>query len=174
MQKLNPKYEAVAYQKTNGKSWYNGLLFSFQKRFSAGFQAQVSYTFSKMIDYIDGDTRTTDVGSGGVGIQKNPYDLNAQRALSGYHIANALSINYSYDLPFGRGWTGVAGHLASEWQLTGIVRMQDGQLPAMRGGQSRTQKVRPAAFLALGASSWRLVKGTLAENQAGDLCHPFS
>ncbi|MBI4481058.1 MAG: TonB-dependent receptor [Acidobacteria bacterium] len=127
VQKLNPKYEAVAYQKTNGKSWYNGLLLSFQKRFSAGLQAQVSYTFSKMIDYIDGDTRTTDVGSGGVGIQKNPYDLNAQRALSGYHIGNALSVNYSYDLPFGRGWTGVAGHLASGWQLTGIVRMQDGQ-----------------------------------------------
>jgi hypothetical protein len=46
--------------------------------------------------------------------------------LSGYQVKNAFIANYSYDLPIGRGMTGVAGKLASGWQLNGIVTLQDG------------------------------------------------
>jgi hypothetical protein len=117
---------------------------SFQRRFSSGLQIGASYTFSKLIAQSDSDIKSSDISAGGDTL-KEVYDLNSQRGLSGFHVGNVLSINYTYDLPFGRGLTGVAGHLLSGWRMSGIVKMQDGQpfwinrtasnfLAALRGG----------------------------------------
>ena len=46
----NPKFGAI-YQETNGvSSSYNGLVASFDKRFSHGFQSSASYTWAHEID----------------------------------------------------------------------------------------------------------------------------
>lgn len=41
---LNPNFPQVLYSANDGNSWYNGLLFLYQRQFSKGFQAQASYT----------------------------------------------------------------------------------------------------------------------------------
>jgi hypothetical protein len=125
--KINPNFEGINVDKTIGESWYDAMLFSFQKRLSNGLQMQVSYTFSKLIAVSDSDLKNNEVSTGGMGPLKEVYDLSTQRGLSSYHIANVLSMNYTYDLPFGRGLTGAAGHVLSGWSLSGIVKLQDGQ-----------------------------------------------
>jgi len=125
--KLNPNFEGINIAKSNAKSWYNGLLMSFQRRFSQGFQVQVSYTYSKLIAESDTDLKTTEVSTGGAGPLKEVYDLKTQRGLSSYDIRNVLTMNYTYDIPFARGWKGIGGHLFSGWRVSGIVKMQDGQ-----------------------------------------------
>jgi hypothetical protein len=143
--KLNPNFEGINVAKTNSKSWYNAALLSFQRRFAAGLQMQVSYTYSKVIAESDTDLKANEVSTGGAGPLKEVYDLSTQRGLSGYDIRNVLSVNYTYDLPFGRGWTGVPAVLFSGWRLSGIVKIQDGQpfwvaraapsfISALRGG----------------------------------------
>ena len=127
--KLNPNFEGINLSRTNARSWYNALLLSFQKRLSAGLQMQVSYTYSKVLAQSDSDIKASEVGAGG-GTLKYVYDLNSQRALSGYDIRNVLSVNYTYDIPFGRELKGLkkpAGYVLSGWRLSGIVKMQDGQ-----------------------------------------------
>jgi len=146
--KLNPNFEGINIAKTNAHSWYNGMLMSFQRRFSGGLQVQVSYTYSKLIAESDTDLKTTEVSTGGAGPLKEVYDLTTQRGLSSYDIRNVLSINYTYDIPFGRGWHGLPAHLFSGWRLSGIVKMQDGQpfwisrgiptfLAGLRGGSGQ-------------------------------------
>jgi hypothetical protein len=36
-------------------------------------------------------------------------------------------VNYNYELPFGKGLTGVAGHVIGGWEISGIVTAQRGQ-----------------------------------------------
>ncbi|MBI2817180.1 MAG: TonB-dependent receptor [Acidobacteria bacterium] len=135
---VNPAFGPnLRYISTNASSWYNGFTANFQRRFAAGFQGQLSYTFSRATSEGDGSENGPAASVGGSGTLKYPHDLRAGKSLTGYHLQNALSANYSYDLPFGRGDSGWINHLLSGWQLTGIVSLQDGQ-PFTVGSTSST------------------------------------
>jgi hypothetical protein len=60
-------------------------------------------------------------------VLKYTYDGGANRGLSGYGIPLAFTMNYNYELPFGRNATGVVGHLIGGWELSGIFTAQRGQ-----------------------------------------------
>lgn len=122
----NPAFSCICLTTTSNKSWYNGLITSFQRKFSAGLQAQLSYTFSKGMSLTDNDQTTNAVGGGGNGSPKYPWDMKINKAVSAYDIRNKLSVNYSYDLPWGKGMKGIAGHLLPGWQWTGILTVQNG------------------------------------------------
>ncbi len=123
---FNPNMPAIYYYANNADSWYNGGSVAFQRRFAAGFQAQVSYTYSRNISTSDSTSKVDRTGSSG-GELKYPHDLRSDKSLNGSHLANVFSLNYSYDLPFGKNLSGALGYLLSGWQLTGIVSLQDGQ-----------------------------------------------
>ncbi|MBI2817925.1 MAG: TonB-dependent receptor [Acidobacteria bacterium] len=125
--KPNPAYQAIRYITTDSDSWYNGFTAVLQRRFSAGLQAQVSYTFSRATNETDGNEQGASGSVGGSGTTKYPYDLSVNKGLSGYHLQNVFTASYSYDLPLGRGVSGWAGSVLSGWQMTGIVTLQDGQ-----------------------------------------------
>jgi len=122
---LNPNFPSILYNGNDGNSWYNGLLVSYQRQFSQGFQAQASYTFSRGI--ADADTgQNSAVITVGPATKKYWHDNRASKGLSGYNFTNVLSFNYSYDLPFGKNKSGFAGKLLSGWRTTGIVNIRDG------------------------------------------------
>jgi outer membrane receptor protein involved in Fe transport len=123
----NAAFDSIPLTTMNSNSRYNGLIFSFQRRFSEGLRAQLSYTFSKATSMSDTDQTTNTVGGGGTGQMKYPYDMKVQNATSGYSVPHVLSINYSYEIPLGRGSTGIVKYLTSGWQVTGIVKAQNGQ-----------------------------------------------
>ena len=126
-QTFNKKFNRIFYISNNASSSYHGLGISLQRRFSAGLQAQVSYTFSKAISVTDGSDTGNHASVGSEGSVPYPHELNVNKGLSGYHLKNVFTANYSYDLPVGRGMSGFAGHLLSGWQLTGIMAFQSGQ-----------------------------------------------
>jgi len=125
--KFNPNFEALSFYADDGNSFYNGMTVSFQRRFSGGLQTQVSYTWSKTINENDGNNTGQNVTSSDFSTLKYTYDSKVNRGLSGYGVPQVFSLNYSYDAPFGRNWSGIAGHLASGWQITGIITVQTGQ-----------------------------------------------
>ena len=51
--RFNPNFEGIVYFATNANSWYNALTVSFQRRFAAGLQMQVAYTWAKTISEGD-------------------------------------------------------------------------------------------------------------------------
>ncbi|MBI2817183.1 MAG: TonB-dependent receptor [Acidobacteria bacterium] len=126
--RVNPAYSnEIAYNLTKANAWYNGFTAVLQRRFFAGFQGQISYTFSRALSETDGSESGPTAGIGGSGTVKYPYDLGVNKGLSGYHLQNVFTANYSYDLPLGRGASGWVSYVLSGWQLTGIVSLQDGQ-----------------------------------------------
>ena len=138
----NTTYSAIKYYMNATDSWYHGFISSFQHRFSRGLQAQVSYTFSKALSTADTTSKTD--SSGGGASPKYAYDMEVNKGYSGYHLANVLTMNYVYDLPFGQASTGITGGLLSGWQLSGIVKLQSGQPFSVTGGGSL-----PSAFRSL-------------------------
>ena len=61
------------------------------------------------------------------GNRRYAADPRVNKSLSAYNLSQVLSVNYSYELPIGRGRSGATGHLLSGWQMSGVVTAQAGQ-----------------------------------------------
>ncbi len=122
--RFNPRYGAMNYYTNGGRSWYDGLAVSLQRRVGA-FRGQLSYTYSKALSYEDAYSKVDRSGSSSSLVYA--YDLKYSKGLSGYHLGQKLSFSYAYDLPVGKGRTGAIGRLITGWQTSGIVTRQSGQ-----------------------------------------------
>lgn len=96
-----------------GNSSYNALWVSTNKRFSEGLQLNVSYTWSRSIDYNSLTSPIT------VTVQ-NSYDLRGDRGLSDFDARHRLVCTGIYELPF------TGNDLVEGWQLGTIVQLQTG------------------------------------------------
>src|SRR6185369_3764020 len=95
-----------------GNSSYNALWITGTQRLSHALQFNVSYTWSKSIDYNSFST-------GGI-IGQNSYDLRNDRGLSDFDVRDRFVFSGIYDLPL-RG-----NQLVEGWQLGAIVQIQSG------------------------------------------------
>jgi hypothetical protein len=120
----NPNFESIRLRTTDGNSWYNGMALGVSKRFSRGLQLQGSYTYGKSTD--EGSQA---IGSGDFSNSFQPryaYDRHDNFGRSDFDIRHNFVFNYSYELPFGQELTGIAGALATGWQVSGIVTLRSG------------------------------------------------
>ncbi len=114
------------YDQSIGRADYDALQFLLTKRFSHGLTYSISYTWSKAID----------IGSDGwFGVEgqavQNPYDLNANRSVAGFDVPQLLSVNITYELPFGHGKEFSSGNRAVDsiiggWQVNMITTARSG------------------------------------------------
>ena len=95
---LSGQFSTNAYVTNLGKSDYNGLLISLQKRFSQGYQFDFNYTFSKSLDNNSSVANT--VFGGLICDLRNP-DLC--RGPSDFDIRHLINVNGIWELPIGRG-----------------------------------------------------------------------
>jgi hypothetical protein len=95
-----------------GNSSYNALWVTSSQRLAHGVQFNVSYTWSKSLDYNSFST-------GGI-IGQDSYNLRGDRGLSDFDARHRFVVNGIYDLPF-NGNSFVEG-----WQLAAIVQIQSG------------------------------------------------
>ncbi len=98
---------------SGGKSWYNALQTSLQKRFASGYMFNVNYTLSRSIDYFSDE-----------GLFQVPHDQTRpelNKGLSDFHRKHRLIMSWAWDLPF-RGNRFVEG-----WQIAGIGTFQSGR-----------------------------------------------
>jgi hypothetical protein len=118
------------YQTSGGWGHYNALEFKAQKNFSSGFQALISYTWSKANDNGSSGWFDSEGGAGGSGLQdfRNP---NGSRSVSGYDVPQFLSIAATYEPPFGKGkrflGRGPASWLVGNWQINTVTQLRSGQ-----------------------------------------------
>ena len=113
-------------------STYHALQMKVEKRFTHGGTVLSSYTFSKLMANVSSLTGWLDSGVGsGPGIQ-NPYNLTAEKSLSGFDSRQRLTVSYAVDLPFGPGQKFLAGgntlekQVVGGWSVSGIATFQDG------------------------------------------------
>jgi hypothetical protein len=123
----------ISGTESNGTQRYDALQATLQKRYSAGLQAQVAYTWSKCMTNSSGY-----YGSwGGQATPTSPYwqnlyDSRAEWGPCYYDVTHTLTSYATYELPFGRGkaiganWNPVTNAIAGGWQLGGILSWHTG------------------------------------------------
>jgi hypothetical protein len=101
-----------------GYSHYNGIVLALQRKFSAGLQAQFSYTWSHATDTVS---------NGGVlpwsiddSLQTliSPFGQDLNYGNADYDARHSLNANYVYELPFKFG-NGFVNNLIGGWTVSG-------------------------------------------------------
>jgi hypothetical protein len=113
---------------TAGMSYYNAGQITLRHPMSHGLQADVSYTLSHSIDEGSDTERAPALSNAVFSIIFNTWRPALNRASSDFDTRHLLTLDYVYQLPFGRGKAvlGTANHLTDAliggWQLSGIMR----------------------------------------------------
>lgn len=118
------------YDESVGRSWYDGLQISLDKKASHGLSYLVSYTWSKTMSV--GSDEWFSAGTNGTSIQ-NPYNLAAEKALAGFDLPQIFTSHVVYELPFGPGRRFKSGRrgidaVIGNWQINGIASLASGTL----------------------------------------------
>jgi len=113
-----------------GSSTYNALQATYTHRWHSGLQLNFSYTYSKFMDDVQGASGWAFPGSGSS--VRNSYDLAAERSVDASDLTHSLVVNYTYELPFGKGkqlgadWNRPMNAVLGGWQWSGIVTAHTG------------------------------------------------
>lgn len=125
-----PYQTTMFYGNFDGQGWYDSLQMKLNRRFSNGFQALVSYTWSKSLDTQSGWFGAEN-GIGGSSAVQDYYNIMGSKGPSGYNIPHFVSVAAVYELPFGPGKRflnrGVAAQVLGGWQLNTIAQFRSGQ-----------------------------------------------
>ena len=114
------------YERTNGRSSYEALEVSVNRRGSRGLSYLLSYTWGKSIDISC---------SGWAGVEgcsnQNAYNVNADKSVSAYDLTHIFSTSVVYELPFGKGkplasGSSVLDYIIGNWQTNGILSLHSG------------------------------------------------
>ncbi len=122
----NPGYGRFNILTGSGSGSENSVGLSLMKRLSKGISLQTSYNWSR--EFSDDSEEPS-----------NPRNLRAERAPGGEE--HQFSLNYIFDLPFGRGrffpleWAGGLRRIFEGWRLSGITTFASGDrfTPRMSG-----------------------------------------
>ena len=127
-----PQYDRVlALDPYRGRSNYQSVQASFQKRFAGGILT-AAYTWSRLNSNTDSITSFLDEGFIFGGMVQNNNNLDSEYSRSEYDIPQNLSIGYGIDLPFGKGKhflgtaTGIGKVAVSGWRVNGITTFRSG------------------------------------------------
>jgi hypothetical protein len=117
-------FSTIRLSENAGKSRYNGLQISFDRRYSGGLRLGMAYTLSKLTSNAD-DKRD---------ILPNTSDDTWYYSVSRLDRTHVFNFHYIYDLPFLRNSTSLLGKLAGGWQISGVTFFQSGEpLSVTRG-----------------------------------------
>lgn len=113
-----PHYTGITGIRNDATSNYHSGQVRAEKRFSKGYTALVSYTWSKFLE---------------AGTFLNEVDTEFERRLSDADAPHRFVVSGIWELPFGRGrkwganWNRVAEVLLGGWQVQGIGQVQSGR-----------------------------------------------
>ncbi|HWB99158.1 MAG TPA: TonB-dependent receptor [Bryobacteraceae bacterium] len=112
----------LTYWCSCNSSTYHSLQAKVEKRFSNNLSFLGAYTFGKSID----EQSNASLGFDNSTSVRNQYNYRAEKARSDYDIAHRFVISYTYDLPFGKNWKGLAKTLGAGWQFIGVHSFNTG------------------------------------------------
>jgi hypothetical protein len=120
---------------TVGMSYYNAAQVTLRHPMSHGLQADISYTYSRSIDFGSDAERATEFSNGvafGNSSIINTWNPALNRAVSDFDTTHLITVDWVYQLPFGRGakflssTNGIVNGFIGGWQLSGIMRATSG------------------------------------------------
>jgi outer membrane receptor protein involved in Fe transport len=140
----NPSFAGVWQRVTDAESFYNSAQVSLQKRFTHGWRAQLSYTFSRAVD--DSSGINSQDFSNVVQYGMDWYDPLRDRGLSAFDARHNVTFNATWDLPFARSSKGLAAALLKGWQLNNITTVRSGHPFTVELGFNRSGNLNTTSF----------------------------
>ena len=128
--RVDQLYNSMLIGDTLSDAHYEGLQVNANRRFARGFQAQMSYTFSKAIDNASGA-----FGPNGGGAASQTFNVAVDRGLANFDRRNNFRLSAIYDIPYRKG--GWSGALLHGWELTGIYTYLSGYPSSPNSAASR-------------------------------------
>jgi hypothetical protein len=127
LNRIAPGVVGVTYMVSDGKSSYNSLQASLERRFAGGLGFLTAYTWSHSID----DVANAFGGAANGPIPQDRRCRSCDRASSGFDIRHRLTHSMNWALPFGRGrkWrfdSGAANAVLGGWETNLIFTAQTG------------------------------------------------
>ena len=116
----NPAFFQVFFPTPDVNANYNAMNARLSRRFSAGYQFDAIYRWSKSIDTLSYE------GPGFVTNQTFPQDQRFERGPSDYDVKHNLVLSGLWDLPIFRNRKDTVGKLLGGWQLNGILTAHSG------------------------------------------------
>ncbi|MGV3520133.1 carboxypeptidase regulatory-like domain-containing protein [Luteitalea sp.] len=109
-------YGVIRLSENAGKSIYNSLQISADRRYTNGFKFGFAYTLSK----------STDNASDKRNVLWNTYDDTLYEGPSNFDRRHVLALYYIYDLPFFREQNTLLSNILGGWQISGSTFMRSG------------------------------------------------
>jgi Carboxypeptidase regulatory-like domain len=113
-----------------GTSRYNALEITYTHRWHSGLDLNLSYTYSKFTDDVQGNSGWAFPGGGNSNL--NSYNLSADESVDVSNVPHRFVATYDYALPVGRGnrfgadWSRPVDAVLGGWQWTGILTAESG------------------------------------------------
>jgi hypothetical protein len=131
---------------TYGRSNYNGVNFKLEKRYSAGLQFNMNYTFARTLDDVEG--RNELAGEDGNAAFANQYDRSIAYGLGGSHIKHRYITAVVWEIPWGKGRAhsfsnGFLNQVAGGWTIGTVIEARTG--PPFSVGWGNASQVYPTA-----------------------------
>ncbi len=109
-------YGAIRLSENSGKSIYNSLQISADRRYSNGFKLGIAYTLGKSMDNASNKRD----------VVFNTYDAESYYGPSSFDRRHVLGIGYIYDLPFWKEQDTMVKNLLGGWQISGASFFRTG------------------------------------------------
>jgi len=109
-------YNAIRISENSGRSQFNSLQLSAERRYANGFKLSFAYTYG----------RSWDNGSDKRNILWNSYDDANYWGLSSYDRTHVAVVSYIWDLPFWRDQSTLLRNLLGGWQISGSTFFRTG------------------------------------------------
>ena len=135
--RVNPNWSNMEYKTAGSSSWYNSLQTSLVKQLSHGLQFQSSYTWSKLIDFSQG--QATGDNNGSSLYNSDPSNTKRDRAVADFDITHVWRVNGIYELPRLLAGTPLGGVLGG-WKASGLLSVTSGLpfTPSLNSNRSRS------------------------------------
>jgi hypothetical protein len=136
-------FRTVTLLANTGVSSYHGLTATLNRRFTAGFQGSINYTWSHAIDDVSNGGVLPYSGNDSFLAQIDPTNLRRLNyGNADYDVRHNISANYVWELPFKSH--GMMNKVISGWVMSGTVfwrsgypyTVQDGLMPLLSSAQT--------------------------------------
>ncbi len=114
-------YSQIYVNERAATTRYNSLQVYVNRRLAQGLQFQAAYTFSRLISNTinrDSEGRSSPV--------QDAFHPELEKSLANQDQTHALTLNYTYELPFFKDTDGLKGSLLGGWEVVGITTFRSG------------------------------------------------
>jgi hypothetical protein len=121
-----PSWGRIRTRTNVARSNYQGMILGFNKRYSAGWQFQASYTLGHSNDTWSGGQIGGSDFDNGAGSATDWWDPEAEYGPSNYDVRHNFVMNTVYLLPWGQSKTGFTGALVKGWNIGAVFQASSG------------------------------------------------